>query len=129
VAEYTDSMGRVWVGTAPPEAIEEHCAWQRREPLGAEIRARREACARSLRQTARHVGRSHAWLSRIETGDETPGADALLTLARYLGADSATRDRWLALAGHVAPDVEAALLAAPERWDAVRALLAGGDRG
>lgn len=100
-----------------------------RKTLGAEIRARRELIDRSLRRTARHVRRSHAWLSRVETGHETPGVGAPASLALYLGADAATQDRWLALAGHVAPDLVTALLDAPSRWREVRALLAGGDRG
>ena len=41
-----------------------------------------------------------------------------------MSVDDAMRDRWHALAGHVDPELIAALLAAPERWDAVRALLA-----
>ena len=94
--------------------------------LGADLRAYRERSGRSLRQTARHVGRSHAWLSRVETGHDTPGADALATLAEYIGADRVALDHWLALAGHVAPDLAEALLAHPGRWADVRALLAIG---
>lgn len=94
--------------------------------LGADLRAYRERSGRSLRQTARHVGRSPAWLSRVETGHDTPGAGALATLAEYLGADRLALDHWLALAGHVAPDITAAMLAHPERWAAVRAMLAIG---
>jgi transcriptional regulator with XRE-family HTH domain len=102
------------------------------ESLGAEIRARRESLGRSLRQTARALRRSPGWLSDVETargGWSRLSPSTLDEIVGLLGVDSATRDRWHALAGHVAPDLTEALLAHPERWAEVRALLAGGPRG
>jgi transcriptional regulator with XRE-family HTH domain len=96
-----------------------------RETLGAEIRARREAIGLGLRELARIMRRSPTMLSDVETGKRIPGADHIAHLACELNA-LASVDRWYALAGHVDPELIAALLAAPERWGDVRALLAGG---
>lgn len=128
----TDRTGREAHGTAPVEALNAHCDAEDRESLGAEIRARREALGRSLRQTARALRRSPGWLSDVEharDGRMRASPATLDEIIGLLGVDAATHDRWHALAGHVAPDLVAALLDAPERWDAVRALLAGGPRG
>lgn len=93
--------------------------------LGAEMRARREALGFTLRRAARACRRSPAWLSRVERGDTGPGTEGIGAMAGLLGINAATYDRWVALAGHMAPDLEAMLLAAPERWADVRALLTG----
>lgn len=93
--------------------------------LGAAIRAKREALGESLRQTARGVRRSPSWLSRVECGRETPGEEALERLALRLQCDRAEQDRWMGLAGIVPEALRRELVAHPERWDAVRVVLAG----
>lgn len=123
-----DRKGREWRGTAPAEAIDAHCDAEDRESLGAEIRERREAIGRYLRQTARALRRSPGWLSDVEharDGRMRASPSTLDEIIGLLGVDAATRDRWHALAGHVAPDLVATLLDAPERWGEVRAMLAG----
>lgn len=124
-----DRTGREAHGTAPVEALNEHCDAEDRETLGAEIRARRESLGRTLRQTARALRRSPGWLSDVETGRggwSRLSPSTLDEIIGLLGVDAATHDRWHALAGHVAPDLAAALLAHPERWGDVRAVLVGG---
>lgn len=92
--------------------------------LGALVRARREELGASLRQTARAVQRSPAWLSRVEMGHDTPGEEALERLALRLDAWDRL-DEWYALAGIVPRALREEMFAHPERWSAVRAVLAG----
>jgi len=128
----TDRSGRECHGTADAAALDAHCDAEDRETLGAEIRARREALGRTLRQSARALRRSPGWLSDVETargGWSRLSPSTLDEIVGLLGVDSATHDRWHALAGHVEPSLLRVLLDAPERWAAVRAMLAGGDRG
>ena len=123
---YTDSTGRVWQGCASAADVEAFIAQERREQLGAAIRARREALGVSLRQTARAVKRSPGWLSRVELGHETPGEDALERLALRLECEPATQAEWMAAAGIIPRSLRAALCEHPERWGDVRAVLARG---
>ena len=125
---YTDSTGRVWQGCASAADVEAFIAQERREQLGAAIRARREALGVSLRQTARAVKRSPGWLSRVELGHETPGEDALERLALRLECEPAEQERWAALAGIIPRSLRAALCEHPERWGDVRAVLARGTK-
>ena len=125
---YTDSTGRVWHGCASAADVEAFIAQERREQLGAAIRARREALGVSLRQTARAVKRSPGWLSDVETargGWSRMSPATLDEVVGLLGVDGATRDRWHSLAGYVEPGLLDALLADPQAWGDVRALLAG----
>ncbi len=94
-----------------------------RYALGKEIAATlgdRYGAASAL---SRAVAVTPAHVSDILHGRKTPSADVLARIADHLGVDDATRDRWLALAGHVEPRLLAALLASPERWGEVRAVL------
>ena len=95
-----------------------------RETLGAEIRARLGGEHGAASALARDCRVTPACIGDIMHARKAPSPAVLSRIADALGVDSATQDRWHAFAGHVAPDVVAALLAAPERWDAVRALLA-----
>ncbi len=70
-------------------------------------------------------GVTPACISNVLDGSRAPSADLVEKMADHLGADDATRDRWLALAGRIPTDIAAALLAQPEQWGDVRALLAG----
>ena len=47
---YTDTTGRVWHGCASAADVEAYVAQERRDQLGASIRARREALGVSLHQ-------------------------------------------------------------------------------
>ncbi len=123
---YTDTTGRVWQGCASAADVEAFIAQERREQLGAAIRARREALGVSLRATARAVERTPGRLSRVELGHETPGVDALERLALRLECDPAEQARWMALAGIIPRALRAALCERPERWGDVRAVLARG---
>lgn len=128
MSTYVDTDGREWHGCASAADVEAYVAQERRERLGAELRARREALGKSLRQTARALRRSPGWLSDVETargGWSRLSPATLDEVVGLLGVDGPTRDRWHSLAGGVEPGLLAALLAQPERWDDVRALLAG----
>ena len=74
---------------------------------------------------ARKCGVTPACISDILHANKGVSPALLSRIADALSVDAATHDRWHALAGHVAPDIAEALLAHPERWDDVRALLAG----
>lgn len=91
--------------------------------LGAEIRARREATGMTLREFARRADLSPSTLSLGERGSPVFGREALQRIADALAADRATRDRWSALSGRIPEDLLRAILAAPERWDDLRAWL------
>jgi transcriptional regulator with XRE-family HTH domain len=75
-----------------------------RETLGQRIRRKRDDKQLGLREAARHLGISPAYLSRIETGEEKtpPGETVLAALAILLG-DSI--DELMHLAGRVPSDV------------------------
>lgn len=96
--------------------------------LGPEIRAAREARGETLRACARRFGLAPSTLSLAERGGPVLGADTIGALAAHLRVGEATRERWLALAGHLPADLLAALLAAPDRWGDVRRLLLGCQR-
>lgn len=93
--------------------------------LGPAIRAAREATGASLRECARHFGLSPSTLSLAERGGPVLGAETIEDLADHLGVGDDAKARWLAWAGHLPPDLTATLLAQPEAWGDVRALLAG----
>ena len=128
MSAYVSRRGVVYHGNADAEACEEMDRWNARCDLGAEIRARREALGKSLRQTARALRRSPGWLSDVETargGWSRMSPATLDEVVGLLGVDGATRDRWHSLAGYVEPGLLDALLADPQAWGDVRALLAG----
>ena len=93
--------------------------------LGAEIRTRRESLGLSQRTLAFETRVSHVAIGDVERGKSASPA-LLSRIADALSVDSIMQDRWHALAGHVEPGLLRALLDAPERWAAVRAMLAGG---
>lgn len=120
----TDRRGRVWRGNAGAEAAEELNRFDDALALGAAIRERRTAIGVGLREFARVLGISHATLSRLERGDAgVVGDDTLGAIASELRVDGATRARWSALNGRLPSDLVSMLLAHPDRWDAIRALL------
>lgn len=86
--------------------------------LGSHIRRAREAAGMGLRELARAAGKSPAWLSRLERG-ENMGASVrtIQTFARLLRIDS---DALLLAAGKVPPDVLRRLQANPGLCEMVR---------
>lgn len=95
------------------------------DALGQRLRAARLARAAeeprifSVRAVAGRLGVSATYLSLVERGAQRPTEAFLRTLAADLGIEV---DALLPLAGRVAEDVTAALLARPALAEAVRAL-------
>ena len=92
--------------------------------LGAMIRARMSSEYGAMSALARAVGVTVPCIFDILAG-KRPGAATLARIGEALNVLRDECDRWHALAGHVAPDVEALLLAHPERWGDVRRMLGG----
>lgn len=124
MSTYVGSRGGVYRGNAPAEDCEAMERWNARCELGAEIKAK-VAGYGAQSALARACGVTPACISNVLDGSRAPSADLVEKMADHLGADDATRDRWLALAGRIPTDIAAALLAQPEQWGDVRALLAG----
>lgn len=76
-----------------------------KETLGQRIRRLREEKNMGLRETAKMIGISPAYLSRIETNEEKtpPGEEVLRKLAQLLNDDI---DELMSLAGRVPADVK-----------------------
>jgi len=82
------------------------------------LKAARARSGKSLRIVARDAGCSHAYLSRIENGRDTPSANLVSKLAKALDSDV---DELCALAGCVPPDVEKKVLGYGKAfWSMVR---------
>ena len=124
---YTDTTGRVWQGCASAADVEAYVAQERREQLGAAIRAHL-ACYGAQSALAVTCGVSAACISDVVHGRKAPSGDLVNRIAAALAVDDATRDVWCALAQRVEPGLLRALLAAPERWGDVRAVLAMGTK-
>lgn len=90
--------------------------------FGANLRAHREAAGLSLRQLAKRVGRSASYLCDLELGRRVPSEALMRALLRAL-SNEALSDLWMARVGIVPEELTALLLAHPERWHDVRALL------
>lgn len=87
------------------------------------------SAARSVGVRSPHcVASSPRWWRRVELGHETPGEDALERLALRLECEPEEQSRWMALAGIIPRALRGALLAQPERWGDVRAVLARGTK-
>lgn len=108
------------IATAPPPDAARPDA-----PLGERLRAGRLARAAadprgfSVRAVAARLGVSATYLSLVERGAQRPTEPFLRALAADLGLEA---EALLPLAGRVAEDVTAALLARPALAEAVRAL-------
>lgn len=103
---------------------------RRPSPLGRLVRKRREAAGRSLRDLARYLGVSATQLSDVETGRRRPSDHLLGCIMLALDVTSEQeRDTWNAAAGVLPETLVETLLAHPERWGDVRALLTGGGHG
>ncbi|MFZ5440304.1 MAG: helix-turn-helix domain-containing protein [Myxococcota bacterium] len=97
-------------------------------PLGRELRALREARGLGLREAAKKLALSAAYLSSIETGQlkTPPAAAALRGLAKLYEVDA---DRLLLLAGRLPEDVKQLLLDDPGLTRFLRAATARGLSG
>lgn len=76
------------------------------QTLGTEIRKARKATGKTLRATAQELRISSGLLSLIEQGKHIPPKKLIVAVAEHLGASP---DDWCALAGKLAPKVEASL--------------------
>jgi transcriptional regulator with XRE-family HTH domain len=90
--------------------------------FGREVAARREALGLSLRELARRLDLSPGYMSDIEHGRRAPSDDTLEGLLHALEC-ARERERWLALCGRLPGDLFELLVAHPERWGEVRAVL------
>lgn len=126
-----DRKEREWQGNADADAetIDEHCDFDDRLDLAAEIRAAMLPDRGAVAALARDCRVTTSAISDVIHARKGVSPALLSRIADALSVDAATQDRWHALAQHVAPDLTATLLAHPERWAAVRALLDGGDHG
>jgi PTS system nitrogen regulatory IIA component len=90
--------------------------------FGRMMRDARRKRGIGVRELARRLRVSDAYISRLELGRSSPPApQRAVAIAAELGLDV---DRFLAAAGHVAPDVKTILLARPEVAQLVRDLAA-----
>lgn len=86
--------------------------------FGRMMREARRQKGIGVRELARRLRVSDAYVSRLELGRSSPPApQRAVAIAAELGLDV---DRFLAAAGHVAPDVKAILLARPELAQVLR---------
>ena len=76
------------------------------QALGSEIRKARNATGKTLRATAQELSISSGLLSLIEQDKHVPPKKLIVAIAKHLGASP---DDWCALAGKLAPRVEASL--------------------
>ena len=125
----TDQLGRECHGTADAGALDDRCDEECRETLGAMIRSHMPIERGAVAALARDCRVTTSAISDVIHARKGVSPALLSRIADALSVDAATQDRWHALAQHVAPDLTATLLAHPERWAAVRALLDGGDHG
>lgn len=123
-----DRTGRECHGNVPVEALDAHCDAEDRETLAAMIRSHMRPERGASSALARKCGVTPACIGDILHARKSVSPALLERIGCTLGAADATIDHWRALAGHIPPDITAVLLAHPERWDAVRALLTGGSR-
>jgi transcriptional regulator with XRE-family HTH domain len=94
--------------------------------IGAHLKQLRLASEyRSLRSFAKALGKTPSWWSKVESGEETPGADTLAHAAALLKVDA---DELLLLAGRLPADVKAILLGAPGAVPLVRAVAGLGEQ-
>ena len=127
MSAYTDTTGRVWHGCASAADVEASVAQERREQLGAAIRAHL-ACYGAQSALAVTCGVSAACISDVVHGRKGASGELVNRIAAALAVDDATRDQWCALAHRVEPGLLRALLSQPERWGDVRAALARGTK-
>jgi transcriptional regulator with XRE-family HTH domain len=86
-----------------------HVEAEQRQRFGTQIRLARERAGLGLRELARRINVSPAFLSTVERGESAglPGEDTVLLLAQILGLNS---DFLLALIGRLPSDIYNALV-------------------
>lgn len=96
--------------------------------LGGFLRLRRQQAGLGLRDAARRLGVSHAYLSRVETGKETsvPTVATLESMARAYLCDA---NALLCMAERVPDDVAEYVTSDPRVMAALRHLAANAKRG
>ena len=87
--------------------------------IGTSLRDARQRAGLGLRQAARLAGCSHVAVLHAESGKRIPEAPLLCALAGVYGIDA---DELCRMAGRIPVDVQALLLAEPNRLAAVRAM-------
>lgn len=90
------------------------------ERFGAQVRRHRGGM--SLREVASQVGISAPYLHDIEHGRRSPSTETMLKLAKALGVPDQA-PLWDAMCGRMPADIERLVLASPDRWDELRAML------
>ena len=68
----TDRTGREWRGNAPAEALDEHCYFEDRDALAAEIRAAMPATRGASSSLARRCGVTPACATTCASAGSTP---------------------------------------------------------
>lgn len=96
--------------------------------VGAAIRGRLGRNYGAASALARACGVTPACISDVLHGRKTASPQLLARIASALNVDRELTDMWHTLAGHVAPDLVAVLVAHPERWAALRAMMTEMDR-
>lgn len=87
--------------------------------VGTALEKSREKTGKSAGEVGREIGVTGVTVRKVEMGHCTVKAETLEAIALASGMDRAAADRVLVLAGHVRPELLAALLRHPERWDDV----------
>jgi transcriptional regulator with XRE-family HTH domain len=88
--------------------------------FGRHVRKLRKAQGRSLRKVAESIGKTHAYLSQVESGKSPPSEGVVLALADELGEDP---DVLMAMAGKLPPGLEEIIRKRPQLFaDLIRQL-------
>lgn len=95
------------------------------QALGTYLRRLRVRRAKSLKAAAPEIGVSHAYLSKLENGAQSPSDELLSRLATYYDADA---DVLSILSGKIPEAVSDALQADPEEAARVLREIFGGRR-
>lgn len=96
--------------------------------VAAAIRGRLGRNHGAASSLARACGVTPACISDVLNGHKAASPQLLARIASALNVDRDLSDVWHAIAGHVAPDLVTALVAHPERWEALRAMMIEMDR-
>lgn len=93
------------------------------DTLAQRIVRRRNELGMGSNELARVIGKSHGFMTQLNNGDGRPSEDTLRAILRSLDVPRAEHDAWFASAGVIPQAMVDALLAHPEAWARVRAML------
>ena len=96
--------------------------------VGDAIRGRLGRNHGAASSLARSCGVTPACISDVLNGHKAASPQLLARIVSALDVDRELSDVWHAIVGHVAPDLVTALVAHPERWEAVRSMMSEMDR-